>query len=176
MSFGSPGGGTNFAKPIPPERGSFPLDHDNECKMHMASYLTCLKKAKGVNVDDCRMLSKAYLQCRMDRYVMSTGDCSCGANMEEADGKRAEERARRTTAEHKMKRISSLINHILHEQEPNGTRRDEEPWLCESDDNERRGSRVGAGAGARHKEVQRTGRQWEMSRDQDTCSVYHLVA
>jgi len=71
MSFGSPGGGTNFAKPIPPERGSFPLDHDNECKMHMASYLTCLKKAKGVNVDDCRMLSKAYLQCRMDRYVLS---------------------------------------------------------------------------------------------------------
>jgi len=69
MSFGSPGGGTNFAKPIPPERGSFPLDHDNECKIHMASYLTCLKKAKGVNVDDCRMLSKAYLQCRMDRYV-----------------------------------------------------------------------------------------------------------
>lgn len=74
MSFGSPGGGTNFAKPIPPERGSFPLDHDNECKMHMASYLTCLKKAKGVNVDDCRMLSKAYLQCRMDKYVMSTGN------------------------------------------------------------------------------------------------------
>ncbi|KAI9696619.1 MAG: hypothetical protein M1836_005638 [Candelina mexicana] len=28
MSFGGPGGGQKAQKPTPPERGSFPLDHD----------------------------------------------------------------------------------------------------------------------------------------------------
>ena len=54
-----------------PERGSFPLDHYSECKDAMSAYLTCLKGARGVNKDECRMLSKAYLQCRMDRNLMA---------------------------------------------------------------------------------------------------------
>lgn len=36
----------------------------------MMSYLSCIKKVKGVNEDECRMLAKSYLACRMDRWVI----------------------------------------------------------------------------------------------------------
>jgi cytochrome c oxidase assembly protein subunit 19 len=36
----------------------------------MARYLKCLKKHGGENDDECRMISKGYLQCRMDQYVL----------------------------------------------------------------------------------------------------------
>ncbi|KAF2706919.1 hypothetical protein K504DRAFT_493248 [Pleomassaria siparia CBS 279.74] len=78
MSFGGPGGGLNYAKPTPlhlhlhrPERGSFPLDHDGECKSIMASYLRCLRSHRGTNDPECRNLSKSYLSCRMDRNLMA---------------------------------------------------------------------------------------------------------
>ena len=35
----------------------------------MKSYLACMKKVRGVNKDECRELAKAYLSCRMDKYV-----------------------------------------------------------------------------------------------------------
>ncbi|KAH7085779.1 hypothetical protein BKA63DRAFT_27113 [Paraphoma chrysanthemicola] len=54
-----------------PERGSFPLDHDGECKDIMLSYLRCIKSHRGSNDPECRNLSKSYLSCRMDRYVPS---------------------------------------------------------------------------------------------------------
>ncbi|KAG8626985.1 hypothetical protein KVT40_005930 [Elsinoe batatas] len=73
-TFGSPGGPSNFSKPSPPERGSFPLDHDAECQPIMKQYLRCLRSNKGVNVDECRMMSKAYLQCRMDRNLMAVDE------------------------------------------------------------------------------------------------------
>ena len=68
-TFGSPGGRQIIAKPSPPERGSFPLDHDGECQPLMKNYLKCLRSARGVNSDECRELSKNYLQCRMERSV-----------------------------------------------------------------------------------------------------------
>jgi hypothetical protein len=40
-----------------------------ECKEVMMNYLSCLKKVKGVNEDQCRLLAKSYLGCRMDRWV-----------------------------------------------------------------------------------------------------------
>ncbi|KAL9050608.1 MAG: hypothetical protein Q9162_006530 [Coniocarpon cinnabarinum] len=70
-TFGSPGGQSTFSKPSPPERGSFPLDHDGECKQQMSLYLSCLKRTRGVNQEECRELSKSYLQCRMDRNLMA---------------------------------------------------------------------------------------------------------
>ncbi|KAI1736514.1 putative cytochrome c oxidase assembly protein Cox19 [Xylaria scruposa] len=73
-SFGSPGSGPYTGKPIPPERGSFPLDHDGECKHVMTRYLSCMKKVKGVNEDECRNLAKSYLACRMDRNLMAKDD------------------------------------------------------------------------------------------------------
>ena len=66
-TFGSPGGRQSISKPVPPERGSFPLDHDAECQQVMKQYLRCLKSHRGLNDDECRELSKNYLQCRMDR-------------------------------------------------------------------------------------------------------------
>lgn len=45
-----------------------------ECKQAMATYLSCIKKVKGVNEDQCRELAKAYLTCRMDRNLMAKDD------------------------------------------------------------------------------------------------------
>ncbi|KAI4719843.1 hypothetical protein E4T48_03954 [Aureobasidium sp. EXF-10727] len=70
-TFGGPGGRQVIAKPTPPERGSFPLDHDAECQHIMKSYLRCLRAHRGMNDDECRMLSKSYLQCRMDKNLMA---------------------------------------------------------------------------------------------------------
>ncbi|KAK3498129.1 hypothetical protein B0T13DRAFT_250472 [Neurospora crassa] len=70
-TFGSPGA-LPTTKPTPPQRGSFPLDHDGECKHVMTTYLACIKRVKGVNEDECRSLAKAYLACRMERWVAAT--------------------------------------------------------------------------------------------------------
>jgi hypothetical protein len=40
-----------------------------ECKDVMSSYLSCIKKTKGMNDPECRNLAKGYLTCRMDRLV-----------------------------------------------------------------------------------------------------------
>ncbi|KAK3301176.1 uncharacterized protein B0H64DRAFT_32560 [Chaetomium fimeti] len=72
-TFGSPGP-LPSTRPIPPQRGSFPLDHDGECKHVMMSYLSCMKKVKGMNDDECRMLAKSYLGCRMDHNLMARDD------------------------------------------------------------------------------------------------------
>ncbi|KAL2832066.1 hypothetical protein BDW59DRAFT_139645 [Aspergillus cavernicola] len=71
MSFGAPGGGSTNIKPTPPERGSFPLDHDGECKHLIQNYLKCLKLQRGVNDDQCRVLAKGYLACRMEKNLMA---------------------------------------------------------------------------------------------------------
>lgn len=70
---GSPG---NFSPRIsrqPPDKGSFPLDHDNECKQVMVDYLKCLKFHK-LNNESCREFSKEYLKCRMDKGLMAKDD------------------------------------------------------------------------------------------------------
>ncbi|KAK3496612.1 uncharacterized protein B0T23DRAFT_392958 [Neurospora hispaniola] len=72
-TFGSPGA-LPTTKPTPPQRGSFPLDHDGECKHVMTTYLACIKRVKGVNEDECRSLAKAYLTCRMERNLMAKDD------------------------------------------------------------------------------------------------------
>lgn len=68
---GSPGGFQKFSKPTPPQRGSFPLDHEAECQAAMKEYLRCIKRARGINSEECRLLSKGYLECRMDRELMA---------------------------------------------------------------------------------------------------------
>lgn len=74
--FGAPGGRALSQKPSPPERGSFPLDHDAECKHLISSYLRCLKQQSppGRNTEECRMLAKSYLQCRMEKGLMAKDD------------------------------------------------------------------------------------------------------
>ncbi|GFZ47815.1 Cytochrome c oxidase assembly protein COX19 [Saitozyma sp. JCM 24511] len=72
MSFGRPGTFDQF-RVTPPARGSFPLDHDGECKEFMLSYLKCLK-ANASNNGQCRLESKRYLECRMDNGLMQRDD------------------------------------------------------------------------------------------------------
>lgn len=67
---GNPGGTLRTWTPTPPERGSFPLDHEGECAELMARYLQCMKYARGDNSLNCRMLAKEYLGCRMDNGLM----------------------------------------------------------------------------------------------------------
>jgi len=69
----APGGAPQkSAPPRPPDKGSFPLDHFKECSDAKAQYMTCLK-AHGMrtDVEECRRLSAAYLQCRMDTQLMA---------------------------------------------------------------------------------------------------------
>ncbi|KZT53737.1 hypothetical protein CALCODRAFT_439674 [Calocera cornea HHB12733] len=68
MSFGRPPTFQSFVV-TPPERGSFPLDHDGECKQFMTTYLNCLKLNKSES-QVCRPQSKAYLECRMSNGLM----------------------------------------------------------------------------------------------------------
>ncbi|KIM34367.1 hypothetical protein M408DRAFT_325782 [Serendipita vermifera MAFF 305830] len=68
MSFGRPGS-SQILQAAPPDRGSFPLDHDGECKAMMSAYLKCLKENKSASTP-CRNLTKGYLDCRMQRGLM----------------------------------------------------------------------------------------------------------
>lgn len=68
MSSRSMGAGKQVVQP--PQRGIFPLDHGAECRETMEIYLECLKESKDMH-HKCREYSKDYLQCRMDRQLMS---------------------------------------------------------------------------------------------------------
>lgn len=59
--------------PIPPEKGSFPLDHFRECTAVMQDYLKCMRE-HGNEGKYCRALSKAYLECRMEHGLMAKED------------------------------------------------------------------------------------------------------
>jgi len=59
--------------PTAPIKGSFPLDHDNVCKVEMVDYMICLNKNRGRN-DECRDLAKQYFQCRMENQLMARED------------------------------------------------------------------------------------------------------
>lgn len=61
--------------PTAPEKGSFPLDHENQCKKLMLKYMLCLNKNKDNN-SLCRLESKDYLACRMEHNLMAKEDFS----------------------------------------------------------------------------------------------------
>lgn len=55
--------------PTPPEKGSFPLDHESLCKRYYLYYMTCLRKNDDKN-SECRQEAKEYLDCRMKNQLM----------------------------------------------------------------------------------------------------------
>ncbi|XP_067008349.1 cytochrome c oxidase assembly protein COX19 [Anabrus simplex] len=61
--------------PTPPDKGSFPLDHEGHCKIPMLKYMICLKEHKNDN-SACRKEAKDYLGCRMDNSLMAKEDWS----------------------------------------------------------------------------------------------------
>ncbi|KAF8459017.1 hypothetical protein BGX38DRAFT_1151197 [Terfezia claveryi] len=40
----------------------------------MTEYLACLKRVRGNNDPECRILAKAYLKCRMDKNLMAVDE------------------------------------------------------------------------------------------------------
>ena len=63
--------------PKPPDKGSFPLDHFRECSQVKTKYMDCLKAHNMVtDVEECRQLSAAYLECRMESKLMAKEDLS----------------------------------------------------------------------------------------------------
>jgi len=62
-----------FRNVVPPEKGSFPLDHEAECKEFMIRYMGCLRENQSNN-SVCRLQAKDYLQCRMDKNLMAKED------------------------------------------------------------------------------------------------------
>jgi len=61
--------GAKQFKPTAPDKGSFPLDHDGECKQFYLKYMMCLNE-QGFDASKCRAQSKDYLGCRMDKGLM----------------------------------------------------------------------------------------------------------
>ncbi|XP_055372330.1 cytochrome c oxidase assembly protein COX19 [Condylostylus longicornis] len=61
--------------PTPPEKGSFPLDHENICKKYMLKYMSCLRKNSDKN-SECRLEAKDYLNCRMENELMAKEEWS----------------------------------------------------------------------------------------------------
>ncbi|XP_054274015.1 cytochrome c oxidase assembly protein COX19 [Macrosteles quadrilineatus] len=59
--------------PSPPDKGSFPLDHEGQCKGVMLKYMFCLNDHRNNN-SECREQIKAYLQCRMENNLMAKED------------------------------------------------------------------------------------------------------
>ena len=87
--------GAKQFKPTAPDKGSFPLDHEGECRVPYLQYMVgerltlvlgailsnnyycqvCLSENNHKN-SECRQQSKDYLQCRMDRGLMAKEDWS----------------------------------------------------------------------------------------------------
>ena len=61
--------GSKRFNPTAPDKGSFPLDHDGECKKFYLMYMLCLSKNSNQN-SACRESSRDYLGCRMDKGLM----------------------------------------------------------------------------------------------------------
>jgi cytochrome c oxidase assembly protein subunit 19 len=59
--------------PSAPERGTFPLDHFHECDETKKSYFECLER-NAYDASACVEASKAYLECRMSRELMTKED------------------------------------------------------------------------------------------------------
>jgi len=59
--------------PTAPDKGSFPLDHEGECKDFYLKFMICLAE-NGNLTSACRDESKAYLGCRMDKKLMMKED------------------------------------------------------------------------------------------------------
>ncbi|XP_028968114.1 uncharacterized protein LOC100903233 [Galendromus occidentalis] len=61
--------------PKAPEKGSFPLDHDGDCKKGVLKYLLCLQE-NASDSTPCKDLAKEYLRCRMENELMAKEEWS----------------------------------------------------------------------------------------------------
>jgi len=61
--------GAKQFKPTAPDKGSFPLDHEGECRQFYVKYMICLNNT-DFDASKCRQESKDYLGCRMEKGLM----------------------------------------------------------------------------------------------------------
>ncbi|CAI4045662.1 hypothetical protein SKDZ_12G0390 [Saccharomyces kudriavzevii ZP591] len=90
---GNPGSSMSALRPTPPERGSFPLDHDGECTKFMQEYLKCMQLVRNENAMNCRLLAKDYLRCRMDHQLMDYDEWTHLGLPEDASSKSADRKS-----------------------------------------------------------------------------------
>lgn len=62
--------GAKKFNPTPPDKGSFPLDREAQCKKFYAKYMVCLID-NNHSASECRNESKDYLDCRMQKGLMT---------------------------------------------------------------------------------------------------------
>ncbi|CAD7950097.1 unnamed protein product [Amoebophrya sp. A120] len=86
----------------PPDRGSFPLDHWNDCTFLKDDYLSCLRRNKMDNLS-CRYLTKQYLQCRMEHNLMSQEDLPSLGFRENAQEVEREPRSQESDAQRRQR-------------------------------------------------------------------------
>lgn len=67
--------GQKVFTPTPPDKGSFPLDHENLCKRQMIKYMRCLRENDNSN-SACRDDAQNYLSCRMEHNLMAKEEWS----------------------------------------------------------------------------------------------------
>ncbi|KAF5288102.1 hypothetical protein FQA39_LY15527 [Lamprigera yunnana] len=67
--------GQKVFQPVPPDKGSFPLDHEGLCKNVMINYMKCLIKKNNDN-SLCREEARDYLACRMNNNLMTKEEWS----------------------------------------------------------------------------------------------------
>ncbi|KAF2301184.1 hypothetical protein GH714_020711 [Hevea brasiliensis] len=79
MSAGGAFGGNRGLRPVPPEKGVFPLDHMHECDLEKKDYLNCLRSSSHQS-EKCRDFSKKYLQCRMEKASSDSAEETIGDN------------------------------------------------------------------------------------------------
>ncbi|KAF6145723.1 hypothetical protein GIB67_018675 [Kingdonia uniflora] len=99
MSAGGAFGGNRGLRPVPPEKGVFPLDHNHECDLAKKDYIDCLKSSTYQS-ERCRNFSKKYLECRMERNLMARQDMSELGFRKEYDIKDLEEKNEKIENEH----------------------------------------------------------------------------
>ncbi|KAK9270477.1 hypothetical protein L1049_026057 [Liquidambar formosana] len=59
-------------RPVPPEKGIFPLDHMHECDLEKKDYINCIKSS-GHKSEQCRLFSKKYLECCIGKINTCNG-------------------------------------------------------------------------------------------------------
>lgn len=62
--------GKKVSQVTAPEKGSFPLDHFQECENLAETYRMCLAEQSNIP-KKCRQQAQDYLQCRMDKGLMA---------------------------------------------------------------------------------------------------------
>uniref|UniRef100_A0A6N2MK41 CHCH domain-containing protein n=1 Tax=Salix viminalis TaxID=40686 RepID=A0A6N2MK41_SALVM len=75
MSAGGAFGGNRGLRPVPPEKGIFPLDHMHECDLEKKDYLNCLKSS-GHQSEKCRLFSKKNLMAKQEMSELGFGKIS----------------------------------------------------------------------------------------------------